>query len=425
VSWRPTPLNLSLITLLGWALLLGVLSGRAELIVAAAPLLVALAVGRRARPAAGDWRLARSVSRDRLVEGERVTVTVTLQASGPSQLVELYQPLPAHVRLARGHHHAFVAAGEDREIRWTFELHCAGRQRLRLGDLHLRRWEPLGLAAAEAVHREISEVSVYPHVTPIRRPPSPARTQTYVGHHVSPAQGEGIEPGDIRPFVPGDQVRHVNWRATLRLGALHVTQHHRERSADVVLLLDTLADVGPAGDSAVDRAVRGAASLAAAYLARKDRVGLIEYGGILRQVRPAAGRAHWERLLDTLARASVVFTYVARDLERIPPRVLPPQALVIALSPLIDGRFLGAAADLAARGFDLVVVAVSPIAAARTLVGGGAVTDLAARLWALERRAELDRLRSRGLTIIDWDGVEPLEAALAVWQRRPRRRVRA
>jgi len=425
VSWRPTALNLSLVTLLGWALLLAVLSGRAELIVAAVPLAVALGAGRRARPAAGEWQVTRRVSRDRLVEGERVTVTVTLRAPGPREIVELYQPLPPHVWLAGGHQHAFVAAGEDREVRWSFELGCAGRQRLRLGDLHLRRWEPLGLAAAEAVHREISEVSVYPHVIPLRRPPSPGRTQTYVGHHVSPAQGEGIEPGDIRPFVPGDQVRHVNWRATLRLGALHVTQHHRERSADVVLLLDTLADVGPAGDSAVDRAVRGAASLAAAYLARKDRVGLIEYGGILRQVRPASGRAHWERLLDTLARASVVFTYVARDLERIPPRVLPPEALVIALSPLLDGRFLGAAADLTARGFDLILVAVSPIAAARALVRGGAATDLAARLWALERRAELDQLRGRGLTIIDWDGVEPLEAALAVWQRPRQRRVRA
>ncbi|HTK90579.1 MAG TPA: DUF58 domain-containing protein [Verrucomicrobiae bacterium] len=425
MTWRPTTLNLSLATLLGWALLLGVLGGRAELIVAAVPLVVALAAGRRPRPAAADWQVARHVSRDRLVEGERVTVTVTLRASGRREVVELYQPLPPHVRLAEGRHHAFVVAGEHREVRWSFELSCAGRQRLRLGDLHLRRWEPLGLAAAESVDHAISDVSVYPHVTPLRRPPSPARTQTYVGHHVSPAQGEGIEPGDIRPFVPGDQVRHVNWRATLRLGALHVTQHHRERNADVVLLLDTLADVGPPGDSAVDRAVRGAASLAAAYLARKDRVGLIEYGGILRQVRPAAGRAHWERLLDTLARASVVFTYVARDLERIPPRVLPPQALVIALSPLLDGRFLGAATDLAARGFDLLLVAVSPIAAARALAGGGAVTDLAARLWALERRAELDQLRARGLTIIDWDGVEPLEAALAVWQRPRQRRVRA
>ena len=416
--FRPTTLNLSFVTLVGWALFLGVLTGRAELMVVAVPLVIALAAGRRAKAPTAAWEISRQVSADRLVEGERVTVTVTLRAREPLALVELLQPLPPQVWPARGNHHAFFSLAHGEEVRWTFELACAGRQRLRLADLHLRLWEPLGLAAAETrQHAAQCEVAVYPHVTLLRRPPRPRRTQAFVGNHVSPAQGEGLEPGDIRPFAPGDQVRHVNWRATLRLGVLHVTQHHQERNADVVLLLDTLADAGPAGASTLDRAVRGAASLAAAYLARRDRVGLIEYGGILRQVRPRTGRAQWERLLDTLARASVVFTYVTRDLEMIPPRVLPPRALVVALSPLLDGRFVKAVGDLTARGFDVLLVAVSPVAAGRALVRGGAVVDVAARLWALERRAYLDELRRDGLTVVDWDGVQPLEAALAGWHR--------
>jgi uncharacterized protein (DUF58 family) len=242
-----------------------------------------------------------------------------------------------------------------------------------------------------------------------------------VGNYVSPAYGEGIEPGEIRPFVPGDQVRHVNWRATLRLGGLHVTQHHLERNADVVLMLDTLSAAGPQGATVLDTAVRGAASLAAAYLARKDRVGMIEYGGVARWVRPGSGRAQLQRLLDTLLQASVVFTYVTKDLDLVPPRVLPPQALVIALSPLLDRRFEKAALDLAARGFDLVVVAVSPIPAACAAAGRRRLTDVASRLWALERRLDLDELRRRGLTIIDWNGVDPLESALAA-PRRPRHR---
>src|SRR4029453_9812278 len=78
-----------------------------------------------------------------------------------------------------------------------------------------------------------------------------------------------------------------------------------------------------------------------------------------------SGRAQFQRLLDTLLDASVVFTYVTRDVDLIPPRILPPQALVVALSPLLDARFVRAATDLAARRFDLVVLAVSPVAAAR------------------------------------------------------------
>jgi uncharacterized protein (DUF58 family) len=262
-------------------------------------------------------------------------------------------------------------------------------------------------------------------VAPLRHLPRPLRTQTSVGNYVSAAQGEGIEPGDVRPFAPGDHVRHVNWRATLRLGALHVTQHHRERNADVVLMLDTLSAVGPEGATVVDDAARAAATLAAAYLARKDRVGLIEYGGQLRWVRPGSGRAQLQRLLDTLVDVSVVFTYVTRDVDLIPPRILPPQALVIALSPLLDARFVRAATDLAARGFDLVVVDVSPVRAARAATRGGAVADVAARLWALERRVQLDAHRRRGLTIVEWDGTSPLDATLATLSRPRLRRALA
>jgi len=189
----------------------------------------------------------------------------------------------------------------------------------------------------------------------------------------------------------------------------------------VVLLLDTLSEVGPDGETVVDAAVRGAAALAAAYLARKDRVGLIEYGGQPRWVKPGAGRAHLERLLESLLSASVVFTYVNRDLDLVPPRILPPQALVVALSPLLDRRFVRAATDLAARGFDLLVIAVSPVPAARAAVRRSAVADVAARLWTLERRAELDRYRRQGLIIVEWDGAEPLDAVLAAFSRRSRR----
>ena len=416
MSWRPTVLNVSFLTLAGWALFLGVLTGRVDLILVAVPLIVALVAARRtAAPAAVQLRY--EVSAERLMEDERVTVTVTLRADGAVPLVEVLEPLPPRVQVERGRNVAFFTLRAGEEVRWEFVLRCAGRQRLHLGGAYLRLWGPLGLAAAESRYRAPQTVAVYPQLAPLRHPPRPLRTQTYVGNYVSPAQGEGIEPGDIRPFAPGDHVRHVNWRATLRLGTLHVTEHHREHNADVVLMLDTLSEVGAPGATVVDAAVRGAATLAAAYLGRKDRVGLIEYGGQLRWVRPGSGRAQLQRVLDTLLEASVVFTFVTRDVDLIPPRILPPQALIVALSPLLDARFVRAATDLSARGFDLVVIAVSPVPSARSAVRGGQVADLAARLWSLERRLEYDELRRRGLTIVDWNGIEPLDAALATLHR--------
>jgi uncharacterized protein (DUF58 family) len=306
-------------------------------------------------------------------------------------------------------------------VRWTYEVRCGLRGLRELGTVVVRVRDRWGLSTWERHHVERKPVRVYPRVAPLRSLPRPVHTQTSIGDYVSPALGEGIEPGDIRQFAPGDRVKQVNWRASLRLGTLYVTQHHRERNADVVIMLDTLAEVGRAPDTTLDLGVRAAASLATAYLARKDRVGLINYGGLIHWVRPGSGRVQYERLADALSRAGVVFTYVAKDLAMVPPRVLPPQALVIAVTSLLDRRFTRAALDLAARGFDLVTLVVSPVEVTRATVRPSQATDLACRLWTLERRSTLGDLRRQGLRVVEWRPPEPLELALArLGRRRPR-----
>jgi uncharacterized protein (DUF58 family) len=417
-----TPLALSLLTVAGWALSLAVLCARPELFVAALPLVLVLATLVR-RPAAPACSVNHEVSAERVFEGGEVTVTVSVTAASAVPLLELLEPLPAGTSLATGRNRAVVALRAGQAIRWSYALRCPARAAWELGTVVTRAGDRWGVRAWEGRHAAPTLVRVHPRLVPLRSLPRPRRTQTSTGDYVSPALGEGIEPGDVRPFAPGDRVRQVNWRASLRQGSLYVTQHHRERNADVVLMLDTLAEVGAAPDTTLDWAVRAAASLATAYLARKDRVGLIVYGGLIDWVRPGSGRIQYERLAGTLLRADVVFTYVAKDLALVPPRVLPPQALVIALTPLLDPRFTKAALDLAARGFDLIVLVVSPVDVTRAVLGGSAMDDLACRLWALERRTRLDELRRHGLPVLPWNPAEPLEAALAGLGRGQRRLV--
>ena len=141
-------------------------------------------------------------------------------------------------------------------------------------------------------------------------------------------------------------------------------------------------------------------------------MGLIEYGWVLRWVRPGSGRAQLERLLDALLAAEVFFSYVTQDLALVPPRVLPPQALVVGLSPMLDPRFVKALGDLAARGFDVVLLTVSPIEVTRETVALSPVDELACRLWYLERQGELADLRAQGLRVLEWRPDQPLELAL-------------
>jgi uncharacterized protein (DUF58 family) len=409
---RATPLAFALATLLGWALFLGVLVDRAELFIAAIPLAIGLlGVASPGRPARVAVR--HEISANRVAEGDRLMVTLAVVATDPLPMIEILVVLPPLVEVDRGDNRVVLAAGPGQEPQWNFQLRCPARGRFDLGIIYTRCWDRSGLSVVETRQATPQPISVYPFVERVRRVPRPTRTQFSFGNYVSPRMGEGIEPGEIRPFMPGDRTRHINWRASLRQKQLYVTQFHEERNADVVLVLDTLSDTGASPYSTLDHSVRAAAALADAYLARKDRVGFVEFGAFLRWIDPATGRRQGEVLAEGLLPAATHFSYVVPRLDRLPTRILPRQGLVIAISPLLDDRFVKAVIDLAARGFDLFVLAVSPIEPTRRVVGPSRVDDIACRLWGMEWQSRLDGLRGRDLAIVEWHPDTLLESVLA------------
>jgi uncharacterized protein (DUF58 family) len=416
-----TPLALSLLGVAAWGLSLAVISARPELFVAVLPLVLTLAslARRRATP---DYSVSQEISATRVFEGDRATVTVTVNARSPLPLIEVLAPMPPGAALVSGKNRTVLTLGAGETTAFRYELGFNVRGVFGLTPIATRVTDGARALGWERRHAASTLVRVYPKISPLRSLPRPTHTQTSIGDYVSPALGEGIEPGDIREFAPGDRIKQVHWRASLRRGRLYVTQRQRERNADVVLMLDTLSEVGIAPFTTLDASVRATAALATAYLARKDRVGLITYGGLLNWVKPASGRVQYERIADTLLRVRVAFTYVTRELILVPPRVLPPRALVIAITPLLDARFTKATLDLAARGFDLAVLVVSPVDVLRTTLRPSPVNALACRLWQLDRRSHLDRLRRHAIAVTEWRPSVPLEDALArLGRRRPRR----
>jgi hypothetical protein len=115
------------------------------------------------------------------------------------------------------------------------------------------------------------------------------------------------------------------------------------------------------------------------------------------------------RLIETMLETGVALTYVWRDLDLIPPRALPPKALIIGLTPLVDPRFGAALGDLRARGFDVVAVEVDPVPL--TVAGPSDVGEVAYRLWVLERAVQRAHLEALGIGVARWGDTE-LEAAL-------------
>ena len=107
---RVTPLGLSLLAVAAWALSLAVLSARAELFVAALPLLLMLATLARRAPLP-DERIDHEISADRVFEGERVTVVITVTARAPVALIELLGPCPPGSAVVSGRHRAVMTLG--------------------------------------------------------------------------------------------------------------------------------------------------------------------------------------------------------------------------------------------------------------------------------------------------------------------------
>jgi uncharacterized protein (DUF58 family) len=405
-------------------LLAALLLGRPEPVVLAAPLLLAAAAGLAlARPP--TLEVGVSLDRERALEGEEVTLEVRVSALRPVTRLELEVRLPPGLARDRSpaERPAGLAAGAERTYRRRLECRRWGGRLV--GDVRLRARDPLGFFTYRSDERRLLPLRVYPRPETVRRLLRPAETQAFAGNEVSRLKGEGIEFADIRPFVPGDRVRRVNWRVSARRRELHVNEMRPERNSDVVVFLDSFTDLREADESSLEMAVRAAAGLVDAYLRRRDRVGLVGFGGTLRWLRPQMGERQLYRLIDALVDTEVVLSYAWKGLEVIPRRTLPPQSLVVALTPLLDERGLAALLDLRGRGYDLAVVELSPLAFVQP--GRRETERLAYRVWAMEREALRGRFLSLGVPVATWRPGRPLDGVLtaAATFRKDARRVRS
>jgi uncharacterized protein (DUF58 family) len=254
------------------------------------------------------------------------------------------------------------------------------------------------------------EVRVYPRADRLRSLVAPLDTRPSAGNLVTRKSGAGIEFADLRPFQVGDELRHVNWRASARRGSVWVNSRHPEQNADVILFLDTFADVRDGRSGTLDLTVRAAAAAARRYLLDHARVGVVGFGGTLRWLEPDTGDRQLYRIVETLITTSLAFSYAWKDVSTIPAPMMPPHALILAITPLVDPRGIGAVYDLLRRRLDVSIIAVSP---ERFLPpAGDRPTALALRLWRLERDELIGQLRETGGAVSAWDGDRSLDVVL-------------
>lgn len=408
--------------LLGGGCLLAALAiRRPEPVVLGLPLLLAVAVG-LATSAPPGLRASAAFDRDRALEGEELELLVTVVAANVVSMLEIEVRPPRNLEIIEspdglGHR---LPAGEEREYRWR--LRCTTWSGYLSAAVTVSSRDALGFFEHRLEPAMEVPIRVYPRPDEVREVVTAVDTGLLSGNERSRQRGDGIEFADVRPYHPGDLVRRINWRATARMRVPYVNEMHPERNTEVVLFLDSFTHLQRGHDSALDLTVRGALALARAYLRRRDRVGLVVFGGTLRWLRPEGGERQLYRILDALIDTQVVLSHAWKGIDILPPRTLPPRSLVIALSPLLDERSTRALLDLRARHHDLAVIEISPLPFAEP--GATREQQLAYRVWSMDREVVVARLQAAGAAVARWDLGEPLGAPLAV-QAMQRARLRA
>jgi len=184
----------------------------------------------------------------------------------------------------------------------------------------------------------------------------------FAGAYHSAFRGRGMEFDEVREYLPGDEVRTIDWNVTARQGSPFVKRHKEERELTVVFLVDTSASgaFGSASQSKLERIVEVTALLMFAAMRNNDKVGLALFAdGVTRYLAPRKGKGSVLRLLrELVAVEPVARTTRVDEALAFLMRVQKRRAVVFLVSDLLGEKWSRELA-IANRRHDVVAITVS------------------------------------------------------------------
>lgn len=186
--------------------------------------------------------------------------------------------------------------------------------------------------------------------------------EVMAGAYHSSFKGQGMEFAEVREYVPGDDVRTIDWNVTARMGRPHIKQFVEERELTIVLAVDVSAsgNFGSAARSKSEAMATLGALLAFSAARNGDKVGLMLFSDrVERWLPPAKGRRHALRAL----REMLAFepegkgTDIGGAMESL-QRHLKRKAVVVLVSDFLDEGYERALKLLNGR-HDLLAIAVT------------------------------------------------------------------
>ena len=186
------------------------------------------------------------------------------------------------------------------------------------------------------------------------------------GLHRARLHGSSVEFAEHKEYSPGDELRHVDWRAYAKLDRYYVKQYEQESQLTVFLVLDGSNSMRFAGAGLSKLEYAGLCLAALAYLVvqQQDKVGLVVFGGKGGEVLvpPRARTSHLTDVLGVIdeacSRTDGGDEPAAAALERIGELARRKRSLIVLASDLFDpdDRTVGALRRLRAQRHDVAVL---------------------------------------------------------------------
>ncbi len=184
----------------------------------------------------------------------------------------------------------------------------------------------------------------------------------FAGHYESAFKGQGIEFAEVREYLPGDDVRNIDWNVSARFGHPFVKVFHEERELTVILLLDLSGSnlFGTRVKFKRELLAEVAGMLAFLAIRTNDKVGGILFSSkVEKYIPPKKGAAHVWRLIKEIftyepenmsTSIDTVFTYLNKVVRR--------HSIVFLISDCMDTGF-DRSMRLTAKKHDLTIIRVS------------------------------------------------------------------
>ncbi|MFI6085807.1 DUF58 domain-containing protein [Streptomyces sp. NPDC051217] len=318
---------------------------------------------------------------------------------------------PAGTEQAASRHELTVPAGERRRI--TTLLRPTRRGDRRTERVTVRSFGPLGLAARQGNHDVPWTVRVLPPFTSRKHLPSRlARLRELDGRTSVLTRGEGTEFDSLRPYVPGDDIRSIDWRATARQSAVAIRTWRPERDRHILVVLDTgRTSAGRVGDvPRLDAAMDATLLLTALATRAGDRIDLLAYDRRTRtQVRGRSASDVLPAMVNALSTLEPELVETdARGLAATVLKSAPRRSLVVLLTSLetapVEEGLLPVLPQLTQRHTVIVASVADPHAKAMSTARGSvdAVYEAAAGSQAQsQRRRTSEKLQRYGVTVVD------------------------